>query len=60
MGAAEQARKAHVGLPTSRGGRGPRGRASKGLGATSAGGGMKLASKLGASKLGKPEEFFDF
>ncbi len=60
---AEQARKAHVSLPGATRGRGHSARGGR-LGATSAsarGGGMKLgATKASASKLGVPEEFFDF
>lgn len=56
-GAADQARRSHVGLPSR--GRGMRARG--GSAASKTAGGMKLgASKLGASKLGNPEEFFDF
>ena len=53
---AEQARKAHVSLPSGARGRGR----SSGL-RSARGGAMKLgATKAGASKLGNPEEFFDF
>ncbi|CAK0749386.1 hypothetical protein CVIRNUC_001906 [Coccomyxa viridis] len=58
VGAAEQARRSHVGVPA----RAKAQRGRGGLASRSAGGtGMKLnASKLGASKLGNPEDFFDF
>ena len=52
--AAEQAQRSHVRLPTR--GRGGRGRGDRMAGRAAGGSGMKL----GASKLGKPEEFFDF
>jgi hypothetical protein len=51
---ADQARKAHVSLPTR--GRGPRGRGPRPSSRTGA-----TAMKLGASKLGKTgDEFFQF